>query len=92
MRISGWRRMNAARDHRWARPRMSAYLEGELAPRQHRRLAQHLSLCPDCWRALRTLDALLRVLPTLRVPPRSTVEVVRRTAAQARARVGEWDG
>ncbi|HYY74357.1 MAG TPA: zf-HC2 domain-containing protein [Solirubrobacterales bacterium] len=90
MRISRWRRMNAGRDHRWSRSRMSAYLEGELAARQHRRLAQHEELCPECWRVLRTLDALLLILPTLRIPPQTTVDVVQRTAAQARARIGEW--
>ena len=90
MRISRWRRMSAGRDHRWARPRMSAYLEGGLPARQHRRLAQHEELCPECWRMLRTLDALLRILPILRVPPQTTVDVVQRTAAQARARIGEW--
>lgn len=90
MKVSLWRRMNAGRDHRWARPRMSAYLEGELPARQQRRLGQHEDLCPECWRTLRTLDALLRLLPTLRVPPQTTLDVAQRTAAQARARIGEW--
>jgi anti-sigma factor RsiW len=69
---------------------MSAYLEGELSTRRRRRLAQHETLCPECWRMLRTLDAVIRILPTLRAPPQTTLDLAQQTAAQARARIGEW--
>lgn len=90
MRISSWRRLNAARDHRWARGRLPAYVDGELPPYQRRRLAQHEELCAECRRVVRTLEALLVVLPSLQLPPQTALEVAERTAARVRALIGEW--
>jgi anti-sigma factor RsiW len=69
---------------------MSDYLEGELPPRQERRLADHERLCPECARLIATLEALLWVLPSLRLPPHAGFAVAERTAARVRAQIEEW--
>jgi anti-sigma factor RsiW len=60
-------RVRAWHDHRWAPDRMSAYLDGELAPSPLGRMDRHTQHCPECRRLLeglrRTLGALHR-LPT----------------------------
>lgn len=61
-----WRKLNAPRDHRWAGPRLSRFLEHDLPPRQHRRLEAHQGICPECRRALQSLKKLLAALPRLR--------------------------
>lgn len=38
---------------------MSDYVDGELRPRQQRRLAAHEEICPDCHRVVRTLRGML---------------------------------
>jgi Putative zinc-finger len=38
---------------------MSDYIDGELAPRQQRRLEAHARLCPDCGRLRRSLTVLV---------------------------------
>ena len=65
------RNMRDRRDHRWSRRHMSDYIDGELAPRQQRRLEAHARLCPDCGRLRRSLTVLvweLRELGRLRSP------------------------
>jgi hypothetical protein len=84
-----WRRLNASRDHRWTRPRSSAYVEGELAPRDERRLAGHAELCPDCAYLIATLEVLLGILPALRLPPDIAFAIAERTAERVRARIEE---
>lgn len=64
-----WRKINAPRDHHWAMPRFSAYIEGELAPRQHGRLHDHEGICPECRRAIQSLRKLVGILPALRGAP-----------------------
>lgn len=53
------------RDHRWARGRMSDYLDGDLAPAGATRMERHLGECAECRRLLaglrRTLDGLHRL-------------------------------
>jgi anti-sigma factor RsiW len=66
---------------------MSAYIDGELAARQERRLAAHEEICPDCAQLIRTLQALVTALPALRLPPEASFA----TAEQVRARIAEWD-
>jgi anti-sigma factor RsiW len=90
MSATTWRRLNHWRDHLWARSRMSAYVEGELSPRQRRRLSAHEARCPDCARVVATLNALLTSLPSLRLPPAASFELAERTAERVRARIGEW--
>lgn len=84
-----WRRITAGVDHRWAQPRLSAYLDGELPPRQARRLRGHASICPECGRALRRLAALLRSLPLLRNREPGAESVADRTADAVRRRIDD---
>jgi hypothetical protein len=90
MPATAWRRLNQRRDHRWARPRMSDYIERTLPPRQERRLAGHERVCPECARLIATLEALLMVLPSLRLPPHAGFAIAERTAACVRAQIEEW--
>ena len=90
MLATAWRRINVRRDHRWAAPHLSEYLEGDLPSRQLRRLEAHEELCPDCARLLDTLRALLLILPTLRLPPEVALQVANVTTERVRARIEEW--
>jgi anti-sigma factor RsiW len=56
------RSVRFARDHRWTPGRLSAYLDGELAPRAAARIDRHVAGCPACRAALRSLERLLRTL------------------------------
>lgn len=53
-------------DHRWAPPRMSAYVESDLQGRRRRRMERHVALCPVCARKLRALREVVRALAGLR--------------------------
>jgi anti-sigma factor RsiW len=53
------RRIRDRFDHRFARDRVSEYLDRELSERQRRRLKAHAALCPECGRMLRTLTIVL---------------------------------
>ena len=90
MEASTWRRANARRDHRWAHSRLSAYIDGELPARQHRRLAGHEEICPECAELIRALEVMLSWLPALRLPPEAGLAITERTAEHVRARVEEW--
>ncbi len=87
---TAWRQLNRRRDHRWARARFSGYVDRELRPREQRRLAAHEEICPDCARLIATLQALLILLPSLRLPPHATRPIAERTAECVRAHIGEW--
>lgn len=63
-----WRKINMRRDHHWAGPRMSAYVDGELGERQQARLAAHASICPECHRVLGTLRRMLSVMAGIAAP------------------------
>lgn len=88
--MSALRTITARLDHRWAAPRLSAYLDGDLPPRQERRLRSHASICPECGRALRRLATLVRALPRLRARPEGTLGD--RTAEAVRRRIDEEPG
>jgi anti-sigma factor RsiW len=55
------------RDHRWAPPRMSEYLDGELAARPRARMERHVAACSQCRQLIHGLrqvtDALGRLAP-----------------------------
>lgn len=91
MPTAAWRRLNAKRDHRWAQARLSDYVDGDLPPRTHARLAGHEENCPDCARLIATLHALLVLLGSLRLPPETAVAVAERTAGRVRASLEEWE-
>ncbi|MGH2984156.1 MAG: hypothetical protein ACRDK5_07870 [Solirubrobacterales bacterium] len=82
--------MNVARDHRWSRPRYSDFLDGELPPRQERRLAGNAELCPECARLIATLEILLGILPSLRLPPAAAIAIAEQTTDRVRAQIDEW--
>lgn len=60
-------------DHRFVRRRLSAYLDGELAPPQRQRVERHLVECENCGLARRALVRMLAGLRGLRAGPRSDV-------------------
>jgi anti-sigma factor RsiW len=90
MTATAWRRINVGRDHRWSQPRFSDYVDGELPQRQERRLGDHAGLCPECARLIATLQALLEVLPSLRLPASAALAVAEQTAERVRAQIEEW--
>jgi anti-sigma factor RsiW len=90
MGATTWRQLNRRRDHRWARSRISEYVDGELAASEERRLAQHEELCSECARLIRELQILLAILPSLSLPPAASFEIAERTAERVRAQIGEW--
>jgi anti-sigma factor RsiW len=42
-------------DHRFAQAHLSEYVDGELPPPEHRRVEEHVGVCPACTRVLATL-------------------------------------
>lgn len=82
-----WRRMNARRDHRWAKSRFSEYVDGDLPERQRRRLAAHEEICPDCGRVARTLRRMLALLPGLH--PTTSSQLAERTSEAVAQRLDE---
>lgn len=90
MAATAWRRLNMDRDHRWVQPRASEYIDGELTARKSRRVAAHLKLCADCARMVATLDALVTMLPALRLSPDASFTIAQRTADCVRAQIEEW--
>lgn len=61
------------RDHRWARTRLSDYIDGDLSPDERRRVADHADLCPECGPLLRALTVTVFRLRQLRVRPSEPV-------------------
>jgi anti-sigma factor RsiW len=53
------RRIKEKLDHRWALRRMFDYIDGDLTPRQQRRLEAHARLCPECGPLRRALTVLV---------------------------------
>lgn len=54
------------RDHRFARARMSEYIEGELTRAQTDRIDKHTRVCPFCRRLLADLRRMIVALGHLR--------------------------
>jgi len=73
--------------HRWARTRLPAYVDGELTARQRRRLERHADACPECGPALRSLIRVIHALRALPRPPAPTV--ADRAIARLRREAGE---
>ena len=49
-------------DHEWSQQHLSHYVEGELRPRDRRRLERHALGCADCGRGMRAMRALVHAL------------------------------
>ncbi len=62
----GQHRLRFRRDHRWVPPHSSAYLDGELGPRERQRVERHVEDCPECRDLLRSLLALIQALGMIR--------------------------
>ena len=67
--------------HEETQEHLSAYLEGELRGREHRRVVRHLALCPICREMLRSLAQTLERLRSL--GSRELPSSVRPSAAEA---------
>jgi anti-sigma factor RsiW len=61
------------REHRWANPRISEYIDGELTPAQRRRLRRHADECEECGPLLRALTVIVPELRRLHRSPRHPV-------------------
>ena len=68
-----WERIRRRREHRWSWPRISNYIDGELAPAEQRRLKHHADICQECGPLLRSLTRLVGALRTLAAPPEHSV-------------------
>jgi anti-sigma factor RsiW len=55
-------------DHQWSQQHLSHYVEGDLGRRARRRLDRHAEDCADCGRGVRSMRALLRLIPGLEGP------------------------
>ncbi len=67
-------------DHRWTPAHMSDYLDGDLAPRPHRRIEDHVAECGQCRRTLAALRATLTALRDL-PPAKAEAQAAQITAA-----------
>jgi anti-sigma factor RsiW len=56
------------RDHQWTPARLSDFVDGDLSARGRSRLQRHVDKCPDCYRALVTLQRMLDRLHRLSPP------------------------
>lgn len=74
------RRFRHRLEHRWARRRLNAYVDGELLAPERRRVERHVRICPECGPMLSGLLRLAVALHDLRSPPRRSVAdgVIRR--------------
>jgi len=59
-------RLRVKLDHRWARTRLSDYVDDELRPGKRRRLERHAHICPECGPMLRALTVTVFRLRQLR--------------------------
>jgi anti-sigma factor RsiW len=59
-------RLRFASDHRWVPLHASAYLDGDLAPRDVARVARHVSDCAECRELLHSLQAIVSTLESMR--------------------------
>lgn len=66
MSTGAWKRRRNRREHRWSWPRISDYIDGDLARIEQRRLTRHADTCPECGPLLRSLLRVVGALHTLR--------------------------
>ena len=53
------------REHNWTHAHLSDYLDQDLTEAERERVEDHLSMCPQCTRVLRTLKRTLKTLMDL---------------------------
>ncbi len=81
-----WLRKQKEPEHRYFEERLSAYLDGELLPRERDAVERHLSDCPSCRWNLKTLRQTVQwtsQLPMVRVPRSFAIPVPARPAPAA---------
>lgn len=57
-----FRRRRFMRDHRWTRDHLSSYIDRDLDSAGRTRVHRHTELCPECRRALATLNRTVQAL------------------------------
>ena len=76
--MSWFRQRDETTEHSYFEERLSAYLDGELAPRERESFEQHLAACSSCRWELSTLRQTVQwasELPTVQVPRVFTIPV-----------------
>jgi predicted anti-sigma-YlaC factor YlaD len=61
------------REHEWTHTHLSDYLDDGLSGAERDRVEDHLRMCPQCRRVLRTLRRTLESLMDLPLEPRPSV-------------------
>lgn len=61
------------REHRWTHAHLSEYMDEELAAEEVARVAEHISICPQCRRVLATLRRTLESMRSMHPEPRPGV-------------------
>ncbi len=82
-----WLRRQKEPEHRYFEEQLSAYLDGELLPREREAAERHLAECPSCRWNLKTLRQTVQwtsELPMVRVPRSFAIPVPARPAPAAR--------
>jgi putative zinc finger protein len=74
------------RDHRWTPEHLSEFVDGDLSLRGRSRLQRHVDNCPDCYRALVTLQRMLDRIHRL---PRPDADETPDIAAAVRRQLDE---
>lgn len=73
------------REHRWARMRVSDYIDGEVSGAHAQRVEEHVSRCPRCRRLLAALERTVAALRQLDRPPLVGGDVAERVIVRLRA-------
>ena len=73
MSTGAWRRIRTRREHSWSWPRISDYIDGELAGAEQRRLKRHADTCAECGPLLRSLLWVVGTLRTLGAPQEASI-------------------
>lgn len=87
--MNWFRRQDKKTENRHFEEELSAYLDGELPPREREAVERHLSTCPACRWHLETLRQTVQwtsELPTVRVPRTFAIPVPARSVPAARRR------
>jgi anti-sigma factor RsiW len=61
------------REHEWTHAHLSGYLDDDLSRAERDRVEEHVGMCPQCQRVLRTLRRTLESLMKLPLEPRPSV-------------------
>jgi predicted anti-sigma-YlaC factor YlaD len=67
------KRRRFMREHEWTHAHLSDYLDDDLSHAERDRIEEHVGMCPQCRRVLRTLRRTLERLMDLPVEPRPSV-------------------